>query len=36
MRTFALWKLDPRDFGFGNLTEFDVEVVVANADPDWP
>jgi hypothetical protein len=35
-RTFRLWKLDPRDFGFGNLSEFDVEVVLANEDPHWP
>jgi hypothetical protein len=29
-RTFKLWKLDPRDFGFDRLTEFDVEVALAN------
>lgn len=30
--TFKRCGLDPRDFGFGNLTEFDVEVALANGD----
>jgi len=32
MKTFKLWGLDPRDFGFGNLTEFDVEVALARGE----
>jgi len=31
-KTFDRWGLDPRDFGFGNLTEFDVEVALAHGE----
>ena len=34
-RPFARWRLDPRDFGFGDITEFDVGVALANEDA-WP
>ena len=32
METFTRWRLDPRDFGFGNLTEFDAEVALAHGE----
>jgi len=31
-KTFKRWGLDHRDFGFGNLTEFDFEVALARGD----